>query len=177
MELGEGLSLRPLLESDAGLIFSVVEANREHLRRFLPWVDPTRSISDTLAYIRDQHRRREAADSLAYTIWLRNDFCGVIGVHRIDLTNSKMEIGYWLKEAAQGRGLMTRACQAVIRMGFSQLAMERIEIRVAPANTRSLAIPARLGFTYEGTLRHAQLVNGRFLDLQIYSLLAHEYNV
>ena len=53
--------------------------------------------------------------------------------------------------------------------------MHRVEIRCATGNTRSCAIPARLGFTREGVLREAEIVGGRFLDLVVWSLLEQDY--
>jgi ribosomal-protein-serine acetyltransferase len=50
-----------------------------------------------------------------------------------------------------------------------------VEIRCATGNTRSCAIPERLGFSREGVLREAEWVNGRFLDLVVWSLLEQDY--
>jgi ribosomal-protein-serine acetyltransferase len=70
---------------------------------------------------------------------------------------------------------MTRAVRALLAMAFDGLALERIEIRCAAGNVRSQAIPKRLGFTYEGTLRSAQRLHGRSVDLRIYGLLREEW--
>jgi ribosomal-protein-serine acetyltransferase len=51
-----------------------------------------------------------------------------------------------------------------------------MEIHCATGNTRSSAVPKRLGFTFEGTLREAQLLDGRYVDLDVYSMLRREYH-
>ena len=53
--------------------------------------------------------------------------------------------------------------------------LNRIEIRAAVGNARSRAIPERLGFREEGTLREAELVDGAALDIVVYSMLASQW--
>jgi len=70
------------------------------------------------------------------------------------------------------KGTMTQAVQALVEHAFSVWELNRVEIRVAPDNQRSAAIPLRLGFEYEGTLRQAQRIGDRYVDLAVYALLA-----
>ena len=63
------------------------------------------------------------------------------------------EIGYWIRASRAGQGLATEAASALTRAAFDLAAAGRIEIRVDPANATSLAIPRKLGFVEEGTLR------------------------
>ncbi len=55
------------------------------------------------------------------------------------------------------------------------MGLHRIEIKVATNNLRSQAIPEKLNFRKEGLLRQAELVNNKFLDLYIYSMLSFEW--
>ena len=70
---------------------------------------------------------------------------------------------------------MTDACLAVIDYLFRELRLHRIEIQCASGNARSAAISRRLGFSFEGTRREAELVNGQFYDLLLFSLLRSEW--
>ncbi|MNY76832.1 putative ribosomal N-acetyltransferase YdaF [compost metagenome] len=72
---------------------------------------------------------------------------------------------------------MTRCCTALINYGFSELGLQRIEIKAATTNTKSQAIPRRLGFKEEGILRQAELVGGKFLDLVLFAMLRDEWSV
>jgi ribosomal-protein-serine acetyltransferase len=54
--------------------------------------------------------------------------------------------------------------------------LNRVEVRAAVENRRSRAIPERLGFRQEGTLRQAELVDGRYLDSVMYSMLAADWH-
>jgi len=70
---------------------------------------------------------------------------------------------------------MVRSCKALITYGFHELSLHRIEIKAATDNVRSQAIPAKLNFVKEGILREAELVNDKFLDLILYSMLEREW--
>jgi ribosomal-protein-serine acetyltransferase len=170
-----GLLLRHLALGDADLVFAATDGDREYLRRWLPWVDGTRSVDDTLAFIRETEELRARGQRLAYGIWQNNEFCGVIGSHDIDWASRNIQLGYWLREAAQGKGIITRACREMIRMAFEDFEMERVDIRVALGNDRSRAVVARLQFHPDGVLRHGAKLNGRFIDLEVFSLLAGEH--
>jgi RimJ/RimL family protein N-acetyltransferase len=70
---------------------------------------------------------------------------GMLGLHRRGGPD-ELEIGYWLDDAATGRGLMTEACAMAVEVGFSFEGIDVIEILHDRANLRSGAVPQRLGF-------------------------------
>ncbi len=106
---------------------------------------------------------------------LQKNPVGKIGIHLINKPNKSTSIGYWLSQDYQGKGIMTKACQAVIDYCFSELDINRIEIRCAVGNKKSNKIPLKLFCTKEGTMRQNELVNGVFLDLNVYSILKEEW--
>ena len=95
---------------------------------------------------------------------------GVLG-YLIDRANSIGYIGYWLGQEYNGKGIMTKSVRELIEVGHMYYALDRIEIRCAVENTRSRAIPERLGFKHEGTIRHAAKVYDRYQDHVVYGLL------
>ena len=70
---------------------------------------------------------------------------------------------------------MTRACRALVEVGFTRLDLNRIVIRAACGNDKSAAVPLRLGFTLEGTSRQAERLYDRYVDLRVYALLKEEW--
>ncbi len=70
---------------------------------------------------------------------------------------------------------MTRSAAALTTFGFETLGLHRIEIRADAANVRSRAVPERLGYTLEATLRDHRLSRGEFIDTVIYAMLVHEW--
>ena len=109
------------------------------------------------------------------TIQESGKIIGTIVLKDINQKDRRGEIGYWITQSAGGKGITTKACSALIRYSFEALQLHRIEIRVAPENIRSQAIPKRLGFTHEGTLKEVSSLNGRFIDLEIWRLLEIEW--
>jgi ribosomal-protein-serine acetyltransferase len=174
-EIDDHIELRPLEEYHAEEIFCAVERNREHLRRWLPWVDRTRGVEDVQNFLAGALEAYEHAEELHAGIFIHGKLAGAISHHHIDPLHRNVSIGYWLDAAVEGKGVMTRSCQALLRHLFDERKMHRVEIRCATGNTRSCAIPARLGFTREGVLREAEWVNDRFLDLMVWGLLEREY--
>lgn len=174
-QIDEETELRLLEERHAGELFALTDNNRNYLRRWLPWVDGNKTVEDTKAFIRRALEQFTRGLSFSAGIWWRGRLVGVIGLHRIDQVNHKTEIGYWIGEEYQGKGLVTRACRAIIDYAFSELKLHRVEIHCALGNERSRAIPERLGFRQEGILRQAARLPNRYDDLVIYGILADEW--
>src|SRR5690606_8940210 len=106
-----------------------------------------------------------------YTIWSNMEFAGLIGFKDSDWVNNKTELGYWLAEKMQGKGIVTLCTKALVKYAFNKLGMNRVQLKVAVGNSKSAAIPQRLGFQLEGIERDGELINGTYHDLQIFSLL------
>ena len=170
--LGDDAELRLLEEAHVYDLYRLTDANRDHLRQWLPWVDATRSAEETRSFVRIATQQFASNQGYECGIWWRGELAGTIGNHRIDWRNGATSIGYWLGEAYQGHGLMTRACQALIGHAFGTLQLHRVEIRVARGNLRSRAIPERLGFREEGILRDAEWLYDHYVDHVVYGLLS-----
>jgi ribosomal-protein-serine acetyltransferase len=153
----------------------VCDANRAYLRQWLPWLDRTRQVADTRGFIEGALRQSEANQGFQAVILVGGRIVGLVGFHRIDWANHSTSLGYWLAEAYQGRGLVSASCRALIDHGFAALNLHRIVIACAPANTRSRAIPERLGFVHEGRLRDAEWLYDHYVDHEIYAQLQSEW--
>ena len=162
--------LRLLEPKDAQELFEAVDRNRERLRTWMPWVDATQAPSDTLNFIQDTVQGQAKGD-YQFAIVQEERIVGVIGFVRTDTANKSTMIGYWNDEGVQGQGLITLAAQAILKIGFEELGLNRIVIRAQPTNQRSCAVPERLGFTPEALEKEAELLNGQFVDLKTYVLL------
>jgi ribosomal-protein-serine acetyltransferase len=174
-DLPGGCYLRLLEESDAEELYTLVDANRVYLARWLPWVEAAGSPEYVLNFIRTT--RRQLADNDGFQTAIVGDgaIIGVVGFHAVDWRNLSTSIGYWLAENRQGRGTMTEAVQALSDHAFADWNLNRVEIRVAAENKRSRAIPRRLGFIEEGVLRQAERLGERFEDSVVYSMLAKDW--
>jgi ribosomal-protein-serine acetyltransferase len=167
--------LRLLDETDAQELHELIEANRAHLARWLPWAK-SQTLGDTFDFIRRTRSQLVDNDGFQAAILIREDIAGVVGYHAIDWSNRSTRIGYWLAEGQQGRGTMTAAVRLLVDHALSVWTLNRVEIRAAADNHRSRAIPERLGFLQEGTLRQAERVGGRYLDSVMYSMLEADWH-
>ena len=136
--------LRIYEERHAQEVAALVDQNRTYLRKWLPWVDDSRTVEDSKAFIRSSLQQFAQNEGFQMGIWYRDTFAGGIGYHQIDWVDRKVEIGYWLGEVFQGKGLMTKACRTLIAYAFTELGLNRVEIHCATENIRSCAIPKRL---------------------------------
>ena len=175
LRINDHATLELLDEVHVDELFRATDANRAHLRAWLPWVDATRTPDDTRAFVRQTLKDVAENSTLAGVILSRRAVVGVIGHHRINWNNRSTSLGYWLAADAQGRGIMTAACRALTAHAFETLGLNRVEIRCAVGNRRSRAIPERLGFTAEGTLREAEWLYDHFVDHVLYRMLASEW--
>ena len=175
LKAGRGLELRPLRLRDAGDLFALVEANRPRLARWLPWPAANLCMQDSRAYILRVRGQARLGLAQSFGLWWKDQLVGIAGFVWIDAAHRSAAIGYWLAQEAEGRGLMTAAVKALLRHGFRGLGLNRIEIRAGVRNHRSRAIPRRLGFRHEGTLRQAERLGDRFVDHAVYGLLAEEW--
>jgi ribosomal-protein-serine acetyltransferase len=154
----------------------LIDANRAYLARWMPWAQE-QTLERTLEFIRTTRRQVADNDGFQVTLATEERIVGVVGFRDVDWPNRATSIGYWLTEAAQGRGTMTEAVRALVDHALGRLQLNRVEIRADVENQRSRAIPERLGFQQEGTLRQSVRVGGRYADQVVYSMLSADWPV
>jgi ribosomal-protein-serine acetyltransferase len=177
IRLTPNIVLAPLALSHAPALLQAVDDNRDHLSAFLPWVGQMQTVEHFTHYIQFCNDLSAQQKEVSFIIFFNDKLVGRIGLHYINQQNKSAAIGYWLIKEAEGKGIITQSCIAVINLGFKDLKLQRIELKAAVTNYKSLAIPQRLGFTKEGILRQAELVNNKFLDLVLFSLLKEDWQV
>ena len=173
-ELSDECELRLLQESDVDELYALIDVNRAELSRWLPWA-AGQDREGTLEFVRLTRTRYTERSGATFAIVCGRALAGVIGMEPLDWAHRATSIGYWLGAEHQGRGVMTRAVRALVDHAVFEWELNRVEIRAAVGNARSRAIPQRLGFREEGTLRQAERVGGAYLDIVVYSLLASEW--
>ena len=169
------VSLQLINASHAEGLLTITNDNREHLRTFLPWVDHMQTVTDFLTYIDRCHTQHLAGTDYGYTILSAEKPVGRIGIHYINTFNSSAAIGYWISQSFMGKGIITKACRALLKVCFEALDLNRVEIRCATDNIKSAAVAERLHFTREGVLKQAEYVNGKYLDLALYAMVKSEW--
>src|SRR5690606_12786019 len=126
------LSLRLFEPQHAEEVFVVVDANRGHLARWLPWADTTTEPAHLRAFAESRLQAFAAGTDVALTILEHGRVVGGIGLkitRRTDVQMATGDIGYWLAADAQGRGIMSRSVRAMTAHAFEQMNLLRLTIR------------------------------------------------
>jgi ribosomal-protein-serine acetyltransferase len=158
-------------EKHAQLIFHMVNENRNHLRQWLPFVDRMQTVDFAQNFVKSTMQRNKDGSEYAFVIFNNDRMVGRIGVNKIDNQNGVGEIGYWIIQDSQGKGIVTKSCKELIDFCFNDLKLNRIEIKCGTENLRSKTIPEQLNFTKEGIIRQGELLYDKFIDLNLYSFI------
>lgn len=158
-------------------VYTLVAANRAHLQRWLPWCTPEYSEDEAESFSRSTIKGFADGQGLALWIVYRGKLVGSIGNTRINTADGSAEIGYWLAESAQGNGVVTRAARAVTDYTLVDMGLNRVMIYAALKNTRSQAVPERLGYDRVAVHRKAVHRQGEYVDDVQYAMLAEDWKV
>ena len=163
--------------SDVQMLADSVTESVEHLRPWMPWSynepEPIEVKLDRLKRFRGMF---DLGQDFVYGIFNLEEtrLLGGTGLHT-RLGESELEIGYWIHKDFTNQGLVTESTAALVKVAFEILHVHRLEIHCDPANHASAAIPRKLGFTHEGTLRAKTPFLDRWSDSMIWGLLESEY--
>lgn len=106
------------------------------------------------------------------------DCCmGQIAYYIVDTKNNFAEIEYCIGTDFQKKGFMTEAVKAVIKFGFEETKLHRIQISTKSINTPSRKVIEKCGFKHEGTFRDYFYFDGTYVDRVYFSMLDTEYEI
>lgn len=170
-----GLVLESLEFRHSRELFELVHHNKNYLSTWLPWVERMQDVTFIENYFHSYQVQHQNGTATAFVILENNKIIGRIGIYKIDVQNKIGEIGCWIGEQWQTQGIATKSCKKLIEYGFNTLDLNRIEIKCGSGNYKSMRIPQLLNFNCEGTLREAELIGDKFIDLKLFSLLKSQW--
>jgi ribosomal-protein-serine acetyltransferase len=170
-KIDEEIELRLLAECHSEQVFALLS---EKLERH-PELDKNFSLEDVQKKIKHDLTLFAENKGLGVGIWYKGDLAGGVRYHEIDWSHRMTELGYWISERFEGKGLVIKTCRVLIDYAFNELNLNRIVISCSTENQRSWAIPEKLGFQQEGILRQSEWLQDRFVDMFVYGLLAEEW--
>ena len=173
--INDRAELRLLEEQHAAELRAMTKRHWDYFREWMPNFADDYSLEDSRDFIRQCLERFGAGREIPAGIWDAGEMVGVIALRSIDMANRNASLGYYLAATHQGRGLVTEACRILLDYAFGELQLNRVDILCAPGNARSRAIPKRLGFTEEGTLREIQWLYDHYVDLVVYAMLKRNW--
>ncbi|MEM7577807.1 MAG: GNAT family protein [Planctomycetota bacterium] len=176
LPVDDELSLRLIEPRHAEQIFAVVDANREHLDAWMPWVHKTQSVDDLRAWAREACGNLGRQEDLQLSIMVGGEIAGGVGLHGLSDPSGSAETGYWLAADREGHGYVSRCCRFLINYGFAEFDLRRVYLWADARNARSRAVAERLGMRQEAELKQDfKTHHGEYRDSVLYAILRDEW--
>lgn len=175
LQVDQHTKLQPPQLQWAENLFWLIDNNRDYLARWLDWLPTTTTLEDTRRFLFEAIRFNEGGQRCTYMIVHQSAIAGIAGLVRIDYRHHEAELGYWLAESLQGKGIVSKSCAALLRYAFADLCLNRVVLKTMRDNQASRAVAQRLGFVHEGRLREAFFYQDSYHDLELYSILRKDW--
>lgn len=172
--LTDDAELRTLEPWQAAEFLAHIDRARANTDPWIPWATRSTDVESARATLQSYADKQATDTGRIYGIWRNDTLVGGVMFVRFDARLGNCEIGAWTEPAGEGHGLVSAAVAHLIEYAFDERGMHRIEWWTASGNTRSRAVAERMGMRLDGTLRESFPHNGVRLDMEIWSLLAHQ---
>lgn len=173
----ERLILRTPKLSDAEMIHALSVESFAHLHPWMEFARTMPTLDETRSFVEQAQGRHASGEEYVYMLMRKSDgaFLGNCGIHTIDWSVPRMEIGYWLGAQYEGQGYISETVRALVDLCLTTLGAVRLEIRCDARNQRSAAAAERAGFHLEARLVKERRANdGTLTDSLIYVRLADD---
>jgi RimJ/RimL family protein N-acetyltransferase len=172
------LVLRCWEPPDAQLLKAAIDTSLDHLRPWMPWAKgEPEDLEVVIQRLRRWRGDFDLGKDFVYAIFNRDEtmVLGSTGLHTRAGEDAR-EVGYWIRVEHVNQGLATETAAALTKVAFEVDGVKRVEIHCASDNVRSAAVPRKLGFVHEATLRQRLVaVDDQLKHALVWTLLADEY--
>jgi [ribosomal protein S5]-alanine N-acetyltransferase len=164
------LILREFSESDIAELVPLIGAHEVAATTLrIPHPYEEKHAREFLASVSKENELR-----LAIRLRSNGRLCGGMGLHP-EMRHRRAEIGYWIGVPFWGNGYATEAAREVVRYGFERLNLNRIFASHFKGNEKSGRVLEKIGMRHEGSVRQGVLKSGKFIDLEMYSILREDH--
>lgn len=166
------LRLRPWQPGHAEALYEAARESMATVGRWLPWCHEGYCWEDSVAWIERCQSGWIRGEPYAFAILDTQDrLLGGIGLSRLDRDHRSANLGYWVRELAQGQGVASAAVAAIAKFGFQTLGLQRIEIVADVDNQASRRTAERAGAHLDGISPNRLWHQGEVVAAAVYSLL------
>ncbi|MEV4611930.1 GNAT family protein [Kitasatospora sp. NPDC049258] len=173
--LTEDAELRPLEPWQAEEFLTHMDRARSGIDPWIPWASRSTDLDSARATLQGYADRQATDTGRIHGIWLDGTLVGGVMFVHFDPAAGTCEVGVWSEPAGQGRGLITAAVRHLIDYALVERGLHRVEWWNTSHNLRSRAVAQRMGMRRDGVLREYFLHNGVRHDMEVWSVLAHEW--
>lgn len=161
--------LRGLYIEDVEYLFKLLSKNRKHLDTFLPWLNRMDTVEQVRDFVKRARYKNIYEGRWVYGISYNETLVGMIDYNDGRENEGEIAVGYWLSQDCEGKGIMTKSVETCVNDLFGDKDVKKILIKCALGNNRSMAIPTRLDFKWDGVHVQGGSLKGEKVDLVVYS--------
>ena len=167
----ERLTLAASRAGQGAVVNEAVLESMARLKPWMPWAQEPPTLEDSEKVCREAQAKWIARETLDFCFFDKpgGQLVGKGGLHTIDWTVPRFEIGYWIRTSSAGKGFATEATNTLVEFARS-LGAHRVEITCNAANAASRRVAEKSGFSLEGVLRsHRRATDGGLADTCMYA--------
>ncbi len=160
--------LRELTLADAKLLSEYANNKSiwDNLRDFFPYPYQIEQAEEFIEFVLKTTPRQN------FAIRYGGHFVGIMGIHPFDdIYRKTAELGYWIGEPYWGKGIITAAIPLILKYGWDELNLNRIQASVFEYNRASMKALEKSGFIKEGVMRKRLIKNDQYFDEHLYAVL------
>ena len=169
-----GLLLRPFEPSDAPAFTEAVRESLPSLLPWMPWAHAGYSERDAMEWFAFTHAGRAEGTNHEFGVFSEDGqrFLGGTGISQLHATHRGCNLGYWVRQSAQGQGVASGCVRVLADFAFTSLQLHRVEISAAVGNAASAGAARKAGAVWECVARNKLWLHGRTVDADVFSLVA-----
>lgn len=170
------VSVRPFRPGDALPMYEAARKSLEQLRAWMTWCRADFSLAHAEAFVAQSARAWAHGEQFSFAIIDMRDqsFLGSVGLNQLNQSHKFANVGYWVRNAAAGRGVATAAVRQIAAFGLGELGLNRLEFLIPAVNVGSQRVAQKVGAMFEGVLRNRLMIAGHSHDAAMYSLTRSE---
>jgi len=166
------IGIRRYGPEDATALLEAAIESRGDVQPWLPWCHADYSLAEAEAWVSSQMDLFARGEEYEFVIIDgEGRFLGGCGLNHVNPADRVANLGYWVRSAAAGRGIATRAVKLLADFAFAETDLERLEIVCAVGNAASLRVAEKAGAVREGVLRGRIYLHGAPRDAVVLSIL------
>lgn len=166
-KIDDDISLALVHGSFAKEFVALVNAQKDYLGEWLPWV-ATCDENSYQDFVKFALHRYADGVALHANIFYQGNLVGGVSLNNLYHHLKKCDIGYWLSQDHQGRGIMTRSVRGIMDIAKNVYGMDVAEIKAGEHNLPSRKVAERLGFEYCGLLANNEVLGDKILNHAVY---------
>lgn len=155
---------------------SFVAAARESVSsvgRWLPWCHDNYGLDEAAAWFALCAQQLQSGSAYEFGIFstVTDDLLGGIGINQLNRDHNFGNVGYWVRQSQQRKGIAAQAVTTIANYGFQALQLTRLEIVIAEGNRASRRVAEKVGAVLECVARNRLIIHGKTHAAAIYSLV------